>query len=111
MKQNIDLKREISELGFESQKKFAEFMGVSPRTVNRWCRGFSKVPKEAILLCAVLREKQRIEREFKEMVEKGHFRLPDGRLLNVHLTDLPSYREEWLLIEKLENMYFEGKNW
>jgi len=72
MKQNIDLKREISELGFESQKKFAEFMGVSPVTVNRWCRGFSKVSKEAILLCAVLREEQRIERELERLIRENY---------------------------------------
>ncbi|EDN65384.1 hypothetical protein BGP_6280 [Beggiatoa sp. PS] len=110
MKENIDLKREISELGFESQKKFAEFMGVSPRTVNRWCRGFSKVPREVVSLCTTLREKQRIEREVKKIVEEGYSRLPDGRMVNWHPKDLLGYRKEWLLIEKLENIYFEKKN-
>ena len=110
MKENIDLKREISELGFESQKKFAEFMGVSPRTVNRWCRGFSKVPREVVSLCTTLREKQRIEREVKKMVEDGYSRMPDGTLLNWHPTNLPAYNKEWLLIEKLENIHSEKKN-
>ena len=41
------------------------------------------------------------------MVEKGYSRLPDGRLLNWHPTNLPGYRKEWLLIEKIEDIYSE----
>lgn len=96
MKENIDLKREISELGFESQKKFAEFMGVSPRTVNRWCRGFSKVPKEAILLCFVLREEQRIERELEGLIRKGYL------FKGIGPKNCPSYKEVWKLIQKVK---------
>ncbi|EDN65093.1 hypothetical protein BGP_6323 [Beggiatoa sp. PS] len=44
------------------------------------------------------------------MVEEGYLRLPDGRLVNWYPKDLPGYREEWLLIEKLENIYSEKKN-
>ena len=96
MKQNIDLKKEISELGFESQKKFAEFMGVSPITVNRWCRGFSKVPKEAILLCAVLREEQRIERELERLIRENY--LPKY----VGIGNCPKFHATWELIQKVK---------
>ncbi|EDN65096.1 hypothetical protein BGP_6402 [Beggiatoa sp. PS] len=62
------------------------------------------MPKEAILLCFVLREKQRIEREIKGWVKNDY--LPKG----IRPDNIPSCRKTWELIKEVENIYFEGKN-
>jgi len=61
----MNLTKTISNLGFESQKKFAEFIGVDSRTVNRWCRGYSQVPHYILLLCDSLEEKYQLQKEIE----------------------------------------------
>lgn len=39
-----------------SQAGFARLSGVSPRQVNKWCRGRAAVPRWAALLALALRE-------------------------------------------------------
>jgi transcriptional regulator with XRE-family HTH domain len=39
-----------------SQAGFARLSGVSPRQVNKWCRGKAAVPRWAALLALALRE-------------------------------------------------------
>jgi transcriptional regulator with XRE-family HTH domain len=39
-----------------SQAGFARLSGVSPRQVNKWCRGRAAVPRWAALLAIALRE-------------------------------------------------------
>jgi len=39
-----------------SQASFARLTGVSPRQVNKWCRGRAAVPRWAAILALALRE-------------------------------------------------------